>query len=139
LSEQVLKTGKVPIFVPFTADMKKTLVLGATTDENRYASLCVERLLDHGHEVVPVGIKKGETHGIKIINDLPAIEGVDTVTMYVGARNQPQYYDFLLGLAPRRIIFNPGAENDELARLASEKGIQVMEACTLVLLSVGKY
>jgi len=119
--------------------MKKTLVLGATTDVSRYASLCVERLIERGHEVIPVGIKKGHTHGLTIYNIPPQVEGVDTVTMYVGPRNQPQYYDYLIGLKPKRIIFNPGSENDELAKLAAGNGIEVLEACTLVLLSIGRY
>ena len=75
----------------------------------------------------------------KIITDHPAVDNVDTVTLYLNAQNQKQYYDYILSLKPKRIIFNPGTENPELYKLAKENNIQVMEACTLVLLSTGQY
>jgi predicted CoA-binding protein len=119
--------------------MKKTLVLGATDNPDRFAYKAVHRLLNHGHEVVPVGIKKGVVGGLEILNDKPQVEGVDTVTLYVGSRNLPEWYDYILDLNPKRIIFNPGTENVELARLAVDKGIETVEGCTLVMLSVGQY
>jgi len=120
----------------------KTLVLGATDNPARYAYRAVHQLLAHGHEVVPVGIRRGEVAGLPIRTDRPTLAelpDVDTVTLYVGPQNQPAWYDFILGLKPRRIIFNPGTENPELEQRAQAAGIATEEACTLVLLSVGQY
>ncbi len=119
--------------------MKKTVVIGASANEDRYSNRAVRKLKAHGHEVVAVGLREGEIDGVKIHADRPAEENVDTVTMYVGPQNQPALYDYIFSLHPHRIIFNPGAENPELERLATEKGIEVTEACTLVLLSIGDY
>lgn len=119
--------------------MKKTLVLGATPNPERYAYLASIRLAQYGHEVVPVGIRAGEIEGLPIQLGQPGIEGVDTVTLYVGADRQPEYYDYIFLLKPKRIIFNPGTENAELRQLAAEKGIETVEGCTLVMLSLGSY
>ncbi len=121
------------------AKMKKTLVLGATPNAERYSYLATMRLAQHGHEVVPVGIRKGEIEGIKIVEGKPEEEGVDTVTLYIGPDRQPEYYDYILSLKPKRIIFNPGTENPELVKLAKEQGIETVEGCTLVMLSIGAY
>jgi uncharacterized protein len=119
--------------------MKRTLVLGATTNPERYAYLAVMRLSQKGHEVLPVGVKTGEVNGIPIMQGKPELEDVDTVTLYLGAERQREYYDYLLSLKPKRIIFNPGAENPELAQLAEKQGIEVVEGCTLVMLSIGTF
>lgn len=119
--------------------MKKTLVLGATTNPERYAYIAVTRLMQKGHEVVPVGIKTGEINGNPIIQGQPQVEDIDTVTLYLGAARQREYYDYLLSLKPKRIIFNPGTENQELAQLAEKQEIEVVEGCTLVMLSIGTY
>lgn len=119
--------------------MKKTVVIGANENPSRYSNIAVRRLKRHGHEIVPVGLREGEIDGIKILKGQPPIENVDTVTMYVGPQNQPPLYDYILSLNPKRIIFNPGAENPELEKLAEAKGIEVVEACTLVMLSTGEY
>ena len=119
--------------------MKKTLVLGASDNPARYSFRAVHQLKNHGHEVVPVGIRKGQVAGLDIQTDRPDATAVDTVTLYVGPQNQPAWYDYILDLNPKRIIFNPGTENSELERLAHERGIRTEEACTLVMLSVGQY
>lgn len=119
--------------------MKKTLVLGATPNPERYAYLATQRLTQYGHEAVPVGVRAGEIAGIQILAGKPEVEGVDTVTLYLGAARQPEYYDYILSLRPRRIIFNPGTENPELMRLAQEQGIETVEGCTLVMLSIGAF
>ena len=119
--------------------MKKTLVLGASDNPERYAYRAAHMLKNHGHEVVPVGIRKGEVAGLPIRTDRPQEPDIDTVTLYVGPQNQPAWYDYILGLQPKRILFNPGTENPELERLAQQRGIQTEEACTLVLLSIGQY
>lgn len=119
--------------------MKKTLVLGATPNPARYAYLAVMRLKQHGHEVIPLGIRDGHINGAEILKGMPEIAGIDTVTLYLNAGRQRDYYDYILSLRPRRIIFNPGAENPELMRLAREHGIETVEGCTLVMLSIGTY
>lgn len=119
--------------------MKKTLVLGASDNPSRYAYRAVHSLKHHGHEVVPVGIRKGQVAGLDIHTDRPALDDIDTVTLYVGPQNQPTWYDYILSLKPKRIIFNPGTENPELERRAEQQGIEVEEACTLVMLSIGNY
>lgn len=120
--------------------MKKTLVLGATDNPSRFAYKAIHRLQQHGHEVVPVGIRKGEVGGQPIITDKEQkIEGVDTVTLYVGPQNQPTWYDYIISLQPKRIIFNPGTENRELEQMAEDAGIETMHHCTLVMLASGTY
>jgi predicted CoA-binding protein len=115
---------------------KKTVVVGATTNPGRYAYLAANMLKQYQHEVVPLGIKTGEVAGKPIldIRERPKIEGVDTITLYIGPQRQPEWYDYLLELKPRRIIFNPGTENEEFEKRAEAAGVEVEEACTLVLL-----
>ena len=121
--------------------MKKTVIIGATPNPSRYAFLAAQNLKLRKHEFVPIGIKKGEVQGepIQQITDKPAIKDVDTITMYVGPQRQPPWYDYLLSLKPKRIIFNPGSENPEFTRLAESKGVEVVEACTLVMLRTNQY
>lgn len=120
---------------------EKTVVLGATTNEDRTAWVAIHRLLEAGQEVVPVGIRKGEVAGLEILNlnDFPQIEDVDTLNLYIGEKRQPPYYDYILGLKPRRILFNPGTWNPELAELAKAQGIAIVHACSLVMLATGSY
>lgn len=119
--------------------MKKTLVLGASDNPARYSFRAANMLKKHGYDVVPVGIRQGQVAGMSIHTDRPQEAGIDTVTLYVSPQNQPEWYDYILGLKPRRILFNPGTENPELELLAQQNGIQTEEACTLVLLSIGQY
>jgi predicted CoA-binding protein len=118
---------------------KKTVVLGASANPSRYSFLAVTRLIAHGHTVIPIGKKKGKINNEEIITELPHLHDVDTITLYLNSQNQKQYYDYILSLHPKRIIFNPGAENDELVTLANKNNIQPMYACTLVLLSTNQY
>ena len=118
--------------------MKTTLVLGASLKSERYSNRAIFQLIQNGHKVVAVGNKEGVAHGVQIRKNLPE-KDIDTVTIYLGKSNQILYYDQLLRLHPRRIIFNPGAENSELFALAKAKGIECLEACTLVMLSIGNY
>lgn len=121
--------------------MKKTVVVGATDNPTRYAFIASQMLESYGHEFVPVSIKKGQVLGKEILDlkENPQIEEVDTVTMYVGTRNQESWYDFILGLKPKRIIFNPGTENPEFEARAQKQGIETVEGCTLVMLRAGIY
>lgn len=118
---------------------KKTLIIGATPNADRYAFLAAERLVKHGHSIINVGIKKGEVAGVEIERAEKIHDDVDTVTLYVGSAHQPEYYPYIIETRPRRIIFNPGTENTELEKLAKEKGIETIHACTLVMLSTGQY
>jgi predicted CoA-binding protein len=118
---------------------KKTLVLGATPDSSRYAYMAANKLVTHGHSIVNVGIKTGEVAGIRIEKPETIHPDIDTITLYVGPKNQPPLYDYIINTHPKRIIFNPGTENSELRRMANEKGIETDYACTLVLLSIGEY
>ena len=118
---------------------KKTLILGASTKPSRYGYIATSRLKKYGHEVVPVGIREGEIEGTPILVGQPQIEDIDTITLYLNPKRQVALYDYIIGLKPKRIIFNPGTENPELVNLAKENGIEVEIACTLVLLSVGEY
>lgn len=120
--------------------MKPTLVLGASPNPERYSFKATLRLLEKGHKVYPVGLRSGQIGNEDILTDIPSLSNVDTVTLYVGPKNQPQYYDYILNaISPKRIIFNPGTENEELIQKAKEKGIITEIACTLVLLSLDSY
>ena len=118
---------------------KKTVVLGASSNPSRYSYLAINRLVAHGHDVIAIGKKKGKVNSIEVVTDLPAADNVDTVTLYLNATNQKEYYNYIFSLHPKRIIFNPGAENDELKQLAVKKNIKPLEACTLVLLTTNQY
>lgn len=119
--------------------MKKTLVLGASPNPARYSYIATHRLLEKGHPVVLVGIKKGEIAGIPILNHREIQTDIHTITLYVGPENQREWYDYILDTKPKRLIFNPGTENDELAQKAQQAGIQTLEACTLVMLSLDSF
>ena len=99
----------------------------------------MNRLSAYNHPVVAIGRREGKVGSVDIVKGLPEIEDVDTVTLYLNPTNQKPYYDYILSLRPKRIIFNPGTENDELDRLARENGIKPIEACTLVMLGTGQY
>lgn len=120
-------------------EKKKTLVLGASLKSTRYSFLAINRLVNSKHPVVAVGNRKGEVAGTTIETDKISFEAVDTVTLYLNPANQKQYYDYIISLQPKRIIFNPGTENDELTDLAIKHNIKPIEACTLVMLSTGQY
>lgn len=119
--------------------MKKTLVLGASENPARYSFEAVTRLKKFGHEVVAVGRKAAVVAGVQIETEPPAVKEIDTVTLYLNPTAQKPYYDYILSLHPKRIIFNPGTENDELEELAKRIGIASLEACTLVMLNTGQY
>ncbi|MFT5666838.1 MAG: putative CoA-binding protein [Vicingaceae bacterium] len=118
---------------------KKTLVLGASTNAYRYSNIAVKKLLSYGHEVVPIGIKLGSIKGVEIQIAGDNIEGIHTVTLYIGPKNQHQYFDYILNLNPSRVLFNPGTINGSFIKLLEENGIEVIEACTLVMLSANTY
>lgn len=118
---------------------KRTLVVGATDNPTRYAYKAATMLHEYGHPIELLGIKTGSVAGTTIQHGEPELSQVDTVTLYVGTRNQPPLYDYLLRLSPKRIIFNPGTENPEFEKKAQQHGIETIHGCTLVMLSVGQY
>ena len=116
--------------------------MGASSNESRYAYMASGLLKEHGHPIILVGLKKGEeVFGEKIlyIQDKPIVKDIDTVTMYVGPKHQKDYYSYIEALKPKRVIFNPGTENKEFEDLLDKKGIEIEEACTLVLLRTNQY
>lgn len=120
---------------------KKTVILGATPNQSRYAYMAAQMLHEQDIPFVPVGIKTGEVFGKNILdlNEKPSIDEVDTITLYISAKNQPEWYDYILSLKPKRIVFNPGTQNPELSALAKENQIATISACSLVMLSSGQY
>lgn len=118
---------------------KKTLVIGASENPQRYSYLAVQRLNAHKHPVIALGKRPGKIGNTVIETEPKPFENIDTITLYLNPARQQEYYDYILSLHPRRIIFNPGTENDELYELAKVNGIKTEEACTLVMLSTGQY
>lgn len=118
---------------------KTTLVLGASDNPARYSYLAIQRLRGHGHPVVAIGRKHSRVGDVTVETEQKPFNDIDTVTLYLNPQHQQEYYDYILSLKPRRIIFNPGAENDELAAMAEQHGIGTLEACTLVMLSTNQY
>ncbi len=118
---------------------KKTLVLGAVPDPGRYAYKAVSLLKKKGHMPVPVGIRKGEIEGLPIIAPENFRGKIDTVTLYISPKHQDQYVDFILSAGPKRVIFNPGTENEKLKRILERNGIETVENCTLVMLRTGLF
>jgi uncharacterized protein len=117
----------------------KTLVLGASENPARYSNKAILNLLSKGHEVIAIGKKAGKIKNVEIQTQPVATDDIDTVTLYLNPQHQEPYYDYIKSLKPRRIIFNPGAENEALERLAAQQGIDILEACTLVMLNTGQY
>ncbi|MFP4059119.1 MAG: CoA-binding protein [Bacteroidales bacterium] len=119
--------------------MKKTVVIGASPSQIRFSYKAVKSLARRQHEVIPIGIREGNINGLKIIVGKPEETGVDTVTLYIRPEKQKEYYNYIVNLQPKRIIFNPGTENPELTRLARDNGIKVVEDCTLIMLNSDTY
>jgi predicted CoA-binding protein len=120
-------------------EIKKTLVLGASENPARYSNLAVKRLVANNCPVIALGKRKGVIGNCIIETEKKYYDNIDTITLYLNPAHQKEYYEYILSLHPKRLIFNPGSENDELAALAKKHGIVAQEACTLVLLSTGMY
>jgi predicted CoA-binding protein len=120
-------------------EKKKTLVLGASDNPARYSNMAIRMLRSHGHEVAAIGAKDTRVDDVEVTKEKSMFEDIHTVTLYLNPTLQQPYYDYILSLKPRRIIYNPGTENPELREMAERQGIENMEACTLVLLSTSQY
>ena len=118
---------------------KNTLVVGASLKPSRYSNQAVSRLAENGHTVYAVGLREGVISGISISKTWPARKEIDTVTLYLNPKHQEDYYQGILELNPKRVIFNPGTENPEFQTQLTQAGIEVEIACTLVMLSIGNY
>jgi predicted CoA-binding protein len=118
---------------------KKTLVIGASENPERYSYKAIHKLVKYGHQTLGLGLREGETAGVKFLTSKDEIIDLDSVSLYVSAKNQEPYKKYLIDLKPNRVIFNPGTENPELYPALEKSGIEVLEACTLVMLSIGNY
>ncbi len=119
---------------------KKTLILGASENPYKYSNMALKKLRAYGHDVTAIGRRNGQVDDVAIVKALPKeLDNINTVTVYMNAQNQQEYEAYILSLKPKRIIFNPGAENDSLAKKANDVGIETLEACTLVMLSTNQY
>ncbi|MCO5725493.1 CoA-binding protein [Robiginitalea marina] len=119
--------------------MKKTLVFGASVKPHRYSYIAIRRLVDAGVETVAFGLREGTVKGVAIQTSLRGFTGIHTVTLYMRPSRQVPFYGEILRLQPKRVIFNPGTENPEFYTLLRKEGVEVLEACTLVMLSMGQY
>jgi uncharacterized protein len=117
----------------------KTLIIGASTNKERYSYKAINNLIAKSHQVVAIGVKKGMALDIPIETDKFPYHGVDTVSLYLNPKKQKEYYDYIVSLEPRRVIFNPGTENDEFYEILKKKNIAFEESCTLVLLATNQY
>jgi len=118
---------------------KKTMVIGGSKKPERYSNKAIRKLLSYGHPVESIGLREAKVDSVNIETGRPVIDDIHTVTMYIGASKQSEYYDYIMGLSPSRIIFNPGTENSEFALIAKKAGIEVTENCTLVMLDYGLF
>jgi len=122
-------------YQPLPISEKRTVVIGASLKKERYSNIAVRRLTEHHVPVTAIGLREGDIRGTHVFTPFPEVENIHTVTIYVGPRNQPFWYDFILNLHPKRVIFNPGTENEEFQAKLQGLGIEVVEDCTLVMLS----
>jgi predicted CoA-binding protein len=120
---------------------KKTVIVGASTTPGRYAQIAARMLKEYDHPIIPLGIQSGEVYNEPILNikEKPALQDVDTITLYLSPKNQKGWYDYLLSLNPKRIIFNPGTENPDFIEMAKARNIEPVIGCTLVMLRSNQY
>ena len=118
---------------------KKTLVLGASTNPERFSYMAVRKLKYAGFPVVAVGLREGEIMGVRIEKPFPKFENIHTITIYIGPKNLPPFYDYIFSLKPQRVIFNPGTESPEFAEALDASGVEVEHACTLIMISNNLY
>lgn len=115
------------------------MVLGASPNPVRFSYKAVKSLLRHDQEVVAVGFREGLIEDEKILVGMPPIEGVHTVSIYIGSSRQAEYYDYIISLKPKRVIFNPGTVNPEFMARLHREGIEPVSECMLVLLNDKEY
>jgi uncharacterized protein len=118
---------------------KKTVVIGASADPKRYAFKAINKLISEGHEVVAIGKKQDVISGVPVLTGFPDAANVHTVILYIHPRHQPKYFEYIISLKPKRIIFNPGTFCEELHKLALKNGIEIIDDCSLIMLFHNKY
>lgn len=116
-----------------------TLVLGASLNPNRYSNIAIKRLRGEEIPVIAIGLREGKVEDVTILKEKVALDNIDTVTLYLNPKRQEEYYNYIISLQPRRVIFNPGTESFEFIKLLKENTIETEVACTLVLLSTNQY
>ena len=119
--------------------IKSTLVIGASLKESRYSNICVKTLVSGQFPVSAIGLREGSIDQIPVQSGFPELNNIHTVTLYLGSGNQKSWYNYILKLNPKRVIFNPGAENEEFEALLSDAGIEVVEGCTIVMVNSGTF
>lgn len=115
------------------------MVIGASTNPTRYSNLAIQMLLESRHPIVALGLREGMVGEVMITSEKKMFSDIDTITLYIGAKRQPEYYHYIVSLKPKRVIFNPGTANPEFQELLSQNDIEVLQACTLVLLRTNNY
>lgn len=106
---------------------------------DRYSNLVLKRLVDNDIATEAYGLKLGEVSGVQIKNNLNDFQNIHTITLYMNPQRQEAYYNAIVKLHPKRVIFNPGTENPEFYTILKKNAIEVEVACTLVLLATGQY
>ena len=119
--------------------IKSTLVIGASLKESRYSNICVKTLASGHFPVTAIGLREGLIDGIQVQAGFPELHDIHTVTLYLGSENQKSWYNYILKLNPERVVFNPGAENQEFENMLSDAGIEVVEGCTIMMVKGGTY
>ncbi|PVX49981.1 hypothetical protein C7377_1623 [Balneicella halophila] len=119
--------------------MKKSLVIGASTNPQRYAYQCITMLRDHNIETVAIGLREGNVQDVKITTEKEKFEDIHTVNIYLSAKNLKEYEDYIIDLKPKRVLFPPGTENPEFENRLTKEKILHERACPLVMLSVSTY
>ena len=118
---------------------KKTLVLGASLNTDRYSNIAINRLRSYDHPVVAIGLREGEVAGVTLSVEKEDFKDIDTVTLYLNPSRQEEYYEYIISLKPKRVVFNPGTENPNFYTLLKENKIESEVGCTLVLLGTNQY
>ena len=118
---------------------KSTLVIGASLKESRYSNICVKTLVSGQFPVTAIGLREGLIDEIPVQSGFPELHNIHTVTLYLGSENQKPWYNYILKLNPERVVFNPGAENQEFENMLSDAGIEVVEGCTIMMVKGGTY
>lgn len=119
--------------------LKQTLVIGASENPERYSNKAIIKLQEHNIPTYGIGLREGKIKDVTIDTDLMPYSEIHTVSLYVSAKNQEPYINYIIGLKPQRVIFNPGTENPEFYKVLKENNINFEEACTLVLLSIDAF
>jgi len=114
--------------------MGKVLIIGASPNPKKYSYNAVRKLLLQRNEVIPIGSRGGMIGTCPIITDKPVIENIDLIILYINIKKQQEYYDYILQLKPKKLLFNPGTENPELVRIAYENHIDILYDCALTLI-----